>query len=433
MSPRHADWGTRPQWPAKWRSICSAFWLTTACSATTAPAADANTLADISPAGDTQSADAALPLDPTVTELRQVVPSLGLPSEVSPQASNNNLDIADFAGERFLTGRTAPDHFAGPLARLWVIRSKDEHHWQFETQVQLGTDVREPRLLAFAGQLRLYFAQLGDNPSSFEPKGASMMLRNGPANWTAPAPFYLPTFIPWRTQVWNNKAYMIGYTGGAGVYEADGQLIEVHLLQSNDGHSWQPATLGQPVVLKGGVSEVGMAFLADGSVVAVGRNERGETGVGFGSKICRAAPNQAWTCTLDKRKFDSPLVFVHGGSVWLIGRRTLGANGETLDYDVADASKPLADQYLTNQLANWFKRKRCSLWRVDPVSLTVTFALDLPSKGDTCFASALPADARRWVVYNYSSPLDVAADPVWFDGQRGQTRLYRFVLDFRGP
>jgi hypothetical protein len=59
------------------------------------------------------------------------------------------------------------------------------------------------------------------------------------------------------------------------------------------------------------------------------------------------------------------------------------------------------------------------------------------SRGDTCCASAVPADAatpgataRRWLVYNYSSPLQGDADPPWFQGQLGPTHLYRQEVQF---
>jgi hypothetical protein len=65
---------------------------------------------------------------------------------------------------------------------------------------------------------------------------------------------------------------------------------------------------------------------------------------------------------------------------------------------------------------------------VDAESLEVTFVLDLPSRGDTCFASVLPRGDDAYVLYNYTSPLDApegAADPSWLQGQLAETRIYR--------
>lgn len=50
---------------------------------------------------------------------------------------------------------------------------------------------------------------------------------------------------------------------------------------------------------------------------------------------------------------------------------------------------------------------RCALWSVDTRALAVTHVLELPSNGDTCFASAVQLSDDHLLVYNnYTSPLD---------------------------
>jgi hypothetical protein len=372
-----------------------------------------------------------------VDGLAAVVPGAELPMEASPQNSNNNLDIARHDGALFLAFRTAPDHFAGPNTRLHVLRSTDEQKWSYEATYFQGTDLREPRLLSFGGKLRLLYAELGADEADFEPKGAWVSTRNGPGVWSPPKPLYEPTFIPWRTRTVQTKgkeeAWMIGYTGGGGVYEVGATGgIDVHLLHSTDGETWKPAWGNKPVILTGGVSEADFALLDDGSAVLVGRNEAGDARWGFGSVICRGKPGTEWTCAADKKKYDSPLLFRHDKGVFLIGRRTLQEDGSSADYDVIDPAKPMEERYIYNQAQNWLKRKRCSLWQVDPEALTIRFVVDLPSTGDTCFASALPQTKTDWLVYNYSSPLD-GRDPPWLEGQQGPTLLYRQVLRLVAP
>ncbi len=79
------------------------------------------------------------------------------------------------------------------------------------------------------------------------------------------------------------------------------------------------------------------------------------------------------------------------------------------------------------QLEYWSTPKRCALWRVDAPTRSVTFVMDLPSNGDTCFASLVPLSEQHDLIYNYSSPLD---DPElsWRDGQLGETSIYRTTL-----
>jgi hypothetical protein len=60
----------------------------------------------------------------------------------------------------------------------------------------------------------------------------------------------------------------------------------------------------------------------------------------------------------------------------------------------------------------------------------LAFVLDLPSRGDTCFASALPGvRPDEVVIYDYSSDVH-GPDLPWAAGQRRDTYVYRHVLRF---
>jgi hypothetical protein len=60
----------------------------------------------------------------------------------------------------------------------------------------------------------------------------------------------------------------------------------------------------------------------------------------------------------------------------------------------------------------------------------LAFVLDLPSRGDTCFPSALSNEATgQVVIYDYSSDL-AGPDLPWAAGQRRPTFVYRHVLSF---
>ena len=157
------------------------------------------------------------------------------------------------------------------------------------------------------------------------------------------------------------------------------------------------------------------------------RNEHGDAD-GFGSKVCRAeagALNQ-WTCKHDPKKYDSPLIFEHDDRILLVGRRNIT---ETGNFDLGKDELPLDEQFVDYQLAYWMSPKRCALWEVDPLSLTVKHLADLPSAGDTCFASVLRLGVNTYEIWNYTSPLD-APDISWFNGQTGQTSIYRIGLHF---
>lgn len=372
------------------------------------------------------AATGALPsLGPSVT----VVPDKGaLPTEVVSQAAHNNLDIAWHGGRLYFAFRTAPSHFASWQTVLYVVSTTDQKRWTYETQVALETDVREPRFLEVNGELHLYFAVLGDNPLAFKPQGMRGMKLVHGCVWTAPEelrPMGETDFIPWRGRTVDGTSYLIGYGGGASSYDASGGAIRVHWLKTSDGVTFDPAIGSDSMVLEGGASEVDWAFLPDGGLVAVGRNEEGDDD-GFGSKICRAEAGalEHWTCRHDPKKYDSPLVFRHGDDVYLVGRRNVT---ETGNFDLMQSGKTLLEQRLAYQLAYWQTPKRCSLWQLEPNALTVSFVLDLPSAGDTCFASELAISPTQHLLYNYTSDPNLP-DLSWNDAQHGPTRIDRVVV-----
>jgi hypothetical protein len=359
----------------------------------------------------------------------------GLPG-VALAAANNNLDVVRHEGRTYLAFRTAPTHFASDQTRLYVVSSDDERHWRLETDVGLGRDLREPRLLSWNGQLHLYFAVLGTRMLHFEPD--KMMgierLRDGAGtiSWSAPRDVYRPGFIPWRTRVLDGRPYMATYGDGRHIYTRDGIPLQVHWLTTDDGWDWRPVVPGHPVVLTGGGSETDFIDAPGGGIVAVVRNEAGDA-QGWGSKICSggSASPADWTCTSDPRKFDSPLLFRHGDAVYLIARRHLRRDGA---YDLGLRHLPAALQTLTYQLDYWRYPKRCALWKVDTKSRAVTWQLDLPSRGDTCFPAVQAEAGGEIAVYNYSSPIN-GPDVPWLVGQLGRTNIYRSLiqLDPTGP
>lgn len=368
------------------------------------------------------------PPEPVVGEAIPVVPSDGLPPEVVLQAAANNLDAVQHEGRFFLAFRTAPDHFASPEATLYVVSSQDRATWTFEAVFERDRDLREPRLLSWNGKLFLYFAVLGSSAIDFEPGGMMVAERLGPARWSEAEWFYEEGFIPWRARVVDGVPYLVTYVGGEGIYDADAEPIEVHWLTTGDGRNWRPVVPGQPTVLRGGCSETDFAFLDDGTLIAVCRNEMGDED-GWGSKVCRAEADALgdWICVPDPKKYDSPIVFRHGPHVYLIGRRNVTADGR---YDLGRDDLSPGEQTMMYEWTYWRTPKRCSLWRVDPYSMTVLFEADLPSRGDTCFPAVVPLAENTYEVYNYTSPLD-GPDLAWFEGQHGPTTIYRAELSFR--
>jgi hypothetical protein len=366
------------------------------------------------------------PVSASVSQYEQVVPFAAAPAGVVTQASNNNLDVVEHEGRFFLAFRTAPSHFASTETEMYVVSSDDQETWTFETKFAMGTDLREPRFLSHAGKLHFYFAVLGKTVTDFEPHGMKVSEYRGPGDWSEPNDLYEPGFIPWRAKEIDGKGYLIGYVGGENIYDIDGEPIRIHWLTTEDGETFEPVVKGKPVIHEGGASETDFAFQDDGSVVAVLRNEAGEHG-DFGSFVCRAEAGALgdWRCESDKKKYDSPLVFRSGADTYLIGRRNETDSGNfDLDKDELTEEEQAGEYLVTYS----FAPKRCAVWKVDPTTLTVDFVIDLPSMGDTCFASVLPAGDRRFFVYNYTNDPFSGDDFDWIVGQGQPTLIYKALL-----
>ena len=367
---------------------------------------------------------------PTLGVQSQVVPGPGLPKSIEIQDANNNLDVIEHQGRVYLAFRTAPEHFASDRTVLHVVSSTDQENWKHEVSFSQSTDLREPRFLSLDDELFLYFAVLGDNPLAFEPQGSRVtVLTDG--EWTEPVDIFEKDFIPWRARTVDGTPMLMGYTGGGEIYDLEDALpeIEVQWLTSTNGWDWEALIPGQATVHMGGGSETDWAFTPEGSVIAVMRNEAGDAD-GWGSKVCRGEADAlgAWTCVPDPKKYDSPLVFSHDNRIWLIARRNVTESGA---YDLEMRELDPREQTTAYSIDYWQHPKRCSLWEVDPESLTVSWVLDFPSKGDTCFASILPAGDDRYTVYNYSSDPN-GEDLGWLQGQTQPTQIYRqdLIFDF---
>ena len=76
--------------------------------------------------------------------------------------------------------------------------------------------------------------------------------------------------------------------------------------------------------------------------------------------------------------------------------------------------------------------KRCALWSIDTTSRTFAPLEDVPGVGDTCYPEIIRQPRGRFLVYNYTSPLD-GSDPPWGTAlTTGDTLIYRMTLQSPG-
>jgi len=356
-------------------------------------------------------------IGPTV----QVVPGPGIAGDAPLGRANNNLDVIEHRGARFLAIRTSLVHFASPWTRIVVFRSDDSGStWATEQVIDRRRDLREPRFLELDGALFLYCFEAGVNPFAFQPGRVLATRRTDGGAWSVPVVASPDDAVVWRTKQLGGRPLMLRYRGGGDSYARGEASIEIEMLTTTDGFDWEPWNPDRPVVHRGGAGECDVALDGDGMLWGVARNEAGERGR-FGSLICSAPADDLtdWTVTDDPRKFDSPLVFGHRGEVWMLARRQVANGGR---YDVA-SNGGRDRRLLVNQFRYWVTSKRLALWRFDRERRAVEWVVDLPSRGDTAFAGIVWTGADAMLVYNYSSPID-GPDLPWFAGQLGPTRIY---------
>jgi len=350
-------------------------------------------------------------------EPRFVVPSAALPPQVMCQAANNNVDIIFHAGRLFLAWRSAPNHFASELAEMWVVSSADHgNRWDFESRIALGTDVREPRFLSIGGELQLLFFEAGTDPLRFEPRALRRCFRRGDFSWTEPEVWHLPgeerPVVPWDVKVRGNTAWLTGYAGPH--YGGGEDALDVLFYRSRDGRDWQPVG-AQGSVYRGGVSEVAFEFANDGSLHAVGRNEDGDES-GFGSQLfwSGAALPGEWNhlSHSDPERYDSPELFAHGADLYLAARRDVGGpfgpDGDLVAYSL--------------------RPKRSTLYRLNTAERRVEHLQDIPGAGDTAFCAVRRTGRDRFLLANYTSPLD-APDVSWLEAQTSPRGTSIYLMD----
>lgn len=365
--------------------------------------------------------------EPAISALRFVVPSGALPPWLDLGVANNNCALCFHEGRLFLAWRTAEVHFPSPLARLLVVSSADlGETWDFELEVAIGADLREPTLLSCGSSLVLHYFEGGKSHIAFEPRHVWQCVREGRARWSAPVAVAEPGEVPWDLKVRGGRAWMTSYLGNH--YGAGPSAIDVLFRSAPDGISWAPVDPARPSVYRGGVSEVAFEFDEAGVLWAVGRNEDGDR-TGFGTVLASApAGGLGWSFAArsDPERYDSPRMIRHGRDLYVLARRDVGG-----PFDKGLTWLPFEAQKAANMGAYSLRPKRTALYKLDRVRRKLAWLLDLPGNGDTAFPAVARMGAHDFLVANYTSPLG-NPDRTWIHGQTSAegTQIYLLTLSF---
>lgn len=354
----------------------------------------------------------------TYTKLKKIIPSAGLPKEVKPQRSNNNIDFVRYGDYYYLVFRTAPTHFASKRTKLYVVRSKDLQNWEFEQEIALGSDKREPRFLVLNGQLFLYFFQAGKNPFKFDPQHIWVSEFKGHEDWTLQQIPNLDAYVPWRVKEHNGIAYMSAYYG-KGLYRSD-HHGELRLFTSTDGTVWTPISK-EPQVSTHGAEEGEFEFDNEGNLWGTVRLEGSGAYIVFASKDSL----EKWHLYPTKDKYDSALMFRHNNDMYVISRRNLAGK-----FDQAPRWMPYFLSQKFNLIKYSFTEKVTALFKLNKESKMLEYVFDFPSTGDTAFPGVEQAPDGNLYMMNYSNNIH-GMQKTWIAGQLGKTFIYLTKIIFK--
>lgn len=362
----------------------------------------------------------------TLSDPHWLVPSQELPEGVSTQNSNNNVSITIFKNRFFLAFRTGPTHFASKKTGIYIISTVDGKTWRKEMEIFNGQDFREPLLIPIDGKLHFYTFGAGTRMGAFEPQFIDHFTSNGDSTWSEPEQVLTHGEVHWSIKNRNGSTYMTSYTGSH--YELKGPSeVRLFFKQTDDGVNWKTVNDTGSVYF-GGVSETGWEFDREGNLWAVTRNEDGDN-TGFGSHVAFAKAgdlgNWDFPDTADVRAFMSPKMFRHGDDLYLIGRRQLGKK----PFGKVKRSRKMSAQRKWNWVGYSLTPKTTALFKINMETRKVEWVMDLPGAGDTAFPSILRLDKHRFLVANYTSPINHQKRD-WLAGQLGKTKIYLQLITF---
>lgn len=352
-----------------------------------------------------------------ISEPQIIIPSTNLPNEITPQRSNNNLDITQFKDRFYVAFRTAAHHFPSKSAIIYIMSSPDLNDWKFEHKFQTGNDLREPRFLILNDELFLYCFEGGKKIYEFDPQHIWLSnVNKNTGKWEDQIIEKLDGFVPWRLKVYNDKALLSAYWGKDLYGNHQGQL---RLFESTDGKVWT-ALSDKPQVDLTGAEEGEFEFDNEGNLWACVRLE------GEGALICYAEKDKLyeWKTFRSKKKYDSSCMFRYKNDIYLIARRNKDGNADK------------APKWLPTPIIRGYNLTRYSLtpkttalYKLNTTLKDFEHIIDLPGCGDNAFPAITQAGPNSFYILNYSNNFD-NPDRTWFSGQFSPTFIYYLKITF---
>ncbi len=342
------------------------------------------------------------------TDWEVVIPSPNLPKELKVQKANNNLDFTFYQDRYYLAFRTAPNHFASKKVMIYVISSTDLENWDYEWEVHVNSDMREPRFVAFQEKLFLYFFEGGSRMLRFEPKHLHYTYLDEVGKWKDHQTTSLDGYVPWRLRVHKGLLYLSAYYGKNAYNNAP---VDLRLFTSTNGHDFEPISEAPQILHPEGIGEGEFIFDESGNIWGVARSEFDGSYTFFASKDSL----DKWKVKHSIFKYDSSLIFEDEGDIFLVARRNMDGDGRY----VRKPNKPRR-----NLIRYSFTKKKTAIFKLDKVAMEWEHLKDFKSTGDTAFPGiAQNKDKSGYILMNYSSDI-TKREKNWIKGQLGKTYIY---------
>ena len=351
------------------------------------------------------------------------------------QKANNNLDAIFFDNQYFIAFRSAPNHFPGKKVHLHILRSADRVHWQLDTTVFVGADLREPRFVVFKNRLYLYFFQGGKFPFSFSPRKIWCMSLSK-THWNNATDIQLNGYVPWRLHSFKDTLFLSAYFG-KNLYRYS-HVGSLRIFWSIDGINFSKISEIPQIETKG-CEEGEFVFDSLGNLWAVVRLE------GSGSYLVFTEKNNIsnWDeKVFSKYKYDSSLLFWHEKELYLIARQNLkvqkgriwknSGNDKFIANQATEVEIPTRCQRKRNLLKFSFSKKRTAIFHINQKEKSIEFVRDFPSTGDNSFAAIVPLPDGSYWLLNYSSNI-FGHKKNWIRGQLGRTFIYQTRIIIKNP
>ncbi len=324
-----------------------------------------------------------------------VTPGLNLKTRVIVDDGGHNgfPDLIHWRGNFYLAFRVASSHI-DHNSSIKILCSSDAHKWELVAQMGFNNeDVRDPKFALINGKLFLYALKnkdLGEMPYT-----TIFATSEDGLNWSEWRDVSPTNWVFWKPKTDDNKVWYVA---------ADHRKTKQSaLFSSTDGITWNKISM----IYSGEFhAEIELAFLANKDILSTIRVE----GLEGDPKtiIARSQyPYKAWNLESSRlTRLDGASSFMYRDRVFSVGRfeRT-----------------PLF------KMGNFLNHKRTSLFRVKPNELI--WLSDLPSGGDTGYASVVVLGETAFVVYYTSDP---ANDYPWIIGQFKPTQIWIAQLDLGG-